>query len=75
MRIINIGMIESFRYTGINLGGWIQGVGMNKKSFCVSSNSFFFKDNVETAHCVGHSQLRSLDTDDFFKRTPVVDEK
>ena len=68
-------MIESFRYTGINLGGWIQGVGMNKKAFCVSSNCFCLKDNVKPAHWVGHSQLRSLDTDNFFKITPVVDEK
>ena len=33
-----------------------------------------FKDNVKTAHGVSHSQLRSLDKDDFFKSTPVVDE-
>ena len=33
------------------------------------------KDNVEPAHWVGHSQKRSLDTDDFFKRTSAVDEK
>ena len=34
-----------------------------------------FKDKVKPVHWVGHSQLRSLDTDDFFKRTPVVDKK
>ena len=33
------------------------------------------KNNVKPAHWVGHLQLRSLDTDYFFKRTPVVDEK
>ena len=34
-----------------------------------------FKDNVKPAHWFGPSQLRSRDTDDFFKRTSVVDEK
>ena len=33
------------------------------------------KNNVKIAHWVGYSQLRSLDTDDLFKITPVVDEK
>ena len=31
------------------------------------------KYNVKAAHWIGHSQLISLDTDDFFKRAPVVD--
>ena len=35
----------------------------------------FLKDNVKTAHWVGHYQLISLDTDDLFKITPAVDEK
>ena len=49
---------------------------MNKtNTFCVSSRITCFKDNVKTAHWVGRSQSRSLDTDDFFKITPVVDEK
>ena len=30
------------------------------------------KDNVKSAHWVSHSQLRSLDTDNLFKMTPVV---
>ena len=37
-------------------------------------SSKIIKNNGKTAHWVGHSQLRSLDTDDLFKRTPVVDE-
>ena len=36
---------------------------------------FYFKDNVKPAHSVGHSQLRSLDTDNLFKITSSVDEK
>ena len=32
------------------------------------------KDNVKTEHWVVHLQLRSLDTDDLFKMTPVVDD-
>ena len=32
------------------------------------------KDFVKPAHWVGHSKLRSLDIDDFFKRTPKFDE-
>ena len=47
---------------------------MNKTNpFCVFIT--FLKDNVITAHWVDHSKLRSLDTDNFLKRTPVVDEK
>ena len=67
-------MIVNCRYTGINLSGWIQGVAMNEKSIlCV----FWFKkkEKVKTAHWVGHSQLRSLDTDNFFKITPGVEVK
>ena len=41
----------------------------------MSSNKNCFKDIVKTAHWIGHSEIRSLDTDDFFKITPVVDEK
>ena len=33
------------------------------------------KGNVKTAHWVGHSQVKSLDTDDFLKKKLVVDEK
>ena len=40
---------------------------------CVSSFKTHFKDNVKTAHWVGHSQLRSLDKYDLFKITSVVD--
>ena len=49
---------------------------MNEKNpFCVSSKLLFLKDNVKNAHWVVHSQWISLDTYDFFKRTPVVDER
>ena len=33
-----------------------------------------FKYNNKPAHWVVHSQLRSLDTDDFLRKTPGVDE-
>ena len=69
-------MIGNFRYTGINLSEWIQGVVMKEKiNFVCLLKKSCLKDNVKPAHWVGHSQLRSLDTDDFFKRTPCVDEK
>ena len=45
-----------------------------KNPLCVSSQKSF-KDNNKPAHWVGHSKLRSLDTYDFFKRTPKFDEK
>ena len=48
---------------------------MGKNSFCVPSKNKCFKDNVKPAHWVGHSQLRSLNADGFFKIKPVVDEK
>ena len=34
-----------------------------------------FKDKFIPAHWVGHTELKSLDTDYFFKITPVFDEK
>ena len=46
-----------------------------KNLFCVSSKKICFKDDVKSAHWVDQLQWKSLDTDDFFKRTPVVDEK
>ena len=41
----------------------------------MSSKHICFKDNNKPAHWVGHSKLRSLDMDEFFKRTPTFDEK
>ena len=46
---------------------------MNEKSILCVFQKNCFKDNVKTVHCVGHLQLISLDTDDLFKSTPVVD--
>ena len=68
-------MIVSLRYTGINLSARIQGVAMNGKIHFVCLLEKIFKDNVKTAHWVGHSQLIPLDKYDLFKRTPVVNEK
>ena len=45
-----------------------------KNTFCESSKVYIFKDNIKTAHWVGHSQSKSLDIGDFFKRTLVVDD-
>ena len=47
---------------------------MNKKIHFVCLQNKCFKDNVKTAHWVGHSKLRSLDIDDLFKRTTDVDD-
>ena len=44
-----------------------------KKTHFVCLLKKCFKDNVKPEHWVGHSQLRSLDTDDLFKITPGVD--
>ena len=46
-----------------------------KNLFYVSSKNNCSKHNIKPAHWVGHSQLRSLDTDNFFRRTPKFDEK
>ena len=40
----------------------------------MSSKKLYMKDNNKTAHWVGHSQLKYLYTDDFFKRKPVFDD-
>ena len=47
---------------------------MNKNLFCVSSKNNCFENNGKTSHWVAHSQLRSLDTDDFFKMKLFVDD-
>ena len=67
-------MIVNFRYTGINLSGWIQEVVMNEKSILCVFYIKSLKYNIKTAHWVVHSQLKSLDTDVFKKMTPVVDD-
>ena len=66
-------MIEDFRYTGINLIGWIQGFAINEKSILCVFKKISYKDNIKAAHWVGHSKLRYLYTDDFFKITLSVD--
>ena len=38
-----------------------------KNTFCVSSKTLCLKDNNKTAHWIGHSKLKTLDTEDFFK--------
>ena len=45
----------------------------NNNLVCLQKKGF--KDNVRTAHWVGHSQLRSLDTDHLFKMTPFFDDR
>ena len=46
-----------------------------KNTFCVSSKTDCFKDDVKPSYWVGNSQLRSLNTYDLFKITPGVDAK
>ena len=67
-------MIENFRYTGINLSVLIQGVVMKEKIYFLCPQKHCFKDTNKPVHWVGHSKLRSLDKDYFFKRTPQFDE-
>ena len=45
-----------------------------KKYICVSLKNICFQDNDKPAHWVGHSKLRFLYIDDFFKITPKFDE-
>ena len=40
----------------------------------MSLKKICYKHNDEPAHWVGHSKLRSLDIDEFIKRTPKFDE-
>ena len=35
--------------------------------YCVTYKKFYMKDNNKTAHWFGHTKLKPLDTDDFFK--------
>ena len=74
MRQTNNSVIGSLRYTRINLSGRIQGVA-TKERIHFACLQLFFKDNNKSAHWVCHSKLRSLDIDEFFKRTPNFDEK
>ena len=48
---------------------------MNEKLHFMCLLKKRFKDNVRNAYWVGHSKFRSLYTDDFFKKTRVVDKK
>ena len=48
---------------------------MKEKIHFVCLQKKCFKDNDKNTHWVGHSKLRSLDIDEFFKRTPNFDEK
>ena len=45
-----------------------------KPILCVIKKNCF-KDNNKPAHWVGHSKLRPLDINEFFKRIPKIDEK
>ena len=38
------------------------------KPFSVSSKTFYIDKNDRTAHWVGHSELKEVDINDFFKR-------
>ena len=48
---------------------------MKEKIHFVCLQKKCFKDNNKHAHRVGHSKLRSLYIDEFFKITPNFDEK
>ena len=41
-----------------------------KKSILCVFKNIYFKDNNKPAHWVGHSELKSLDMNDLFNRTP-----
>ena len=38
------------------------------KAYSVSSKKLYISNNDRTAHFVGHSKLKELDIDDFYKR-------
>ena len=38
------------------------------KPYSVSSKTIYISNNDRTAHFVGHSKLKELDIDDFYKR-------
>ena len=44
------------------------------KPFSVSSKKFYISKNDRTAHFVGHSKLKELDIDDFYKRKQMNEE-
>ena len=46
---------------------------MNKKSICVSSKKNCLTDNNKTAHWVGQSKLKPLDTD-YFQKKKFIDD-
>ena len=48
---------------------------MKEKSIVRVFKNNIFKDNNKPAHWVGHSKLRPLNIDEFFKRTPKFNEK
>ena len=44
------------------------------KPFSVSSKKFYISKNDRKAHFVGHSRLKELDIDDFYKRKQMNEE-
>ena len=44
------------------------------KPFSVSSKKFYISKNDRTAHFVGHSQVKELNIDDFYKRKQMNEE-
>ena len=44
------------------------------KPYSVSSKKFFISNNDRKAHFVGHSKLKELDIDDFYKRKQMNEE-
>ena len=44
------------------------------KPFSVSSKKLYISKNDRTAHFFGHSKLKELDIDDFYKRNQINEE-
>ena len=67
-------MTGNFRFTGINLSGWIQETIMNEQIHLVRLlEKIYMKDDNETAHWICHAKLKLLDTDDLSKRNFFID--
>ena len=47
---------------------------VKKKPFGTSSQKLYLKDKTHKNHFVGHSLMKSMDVDEFFKRRVIISE-
>ena len=68
IKLISGGMIGGSNYIGTNLNGRIQNISSKEINPIQFLQNVYLNKNYRTVHWVGHSKLKELDINDFFKR-------